>query len=234
MSKTKSLESKKNLEREAFYEFSIGVRLTHWIRAIAIAVLIVSGFYIAYVFVSPVITPEPTNFMNAKWRAAHQIAGFVLLGCFIFKVYLFFFDKQSRLERVSMRDALDFKILIAQLKYYLLLSPKHPHLKGVYNPLQFGSYVIFYVALFLIILTGLVLYVNVYHEGLGGLLYAPMRVVESWFGGLANVRIIHHIAMWVIVVFVCVHVYMAIYNAVRGKDGAVDAIVSGYKYNKKR
>ncbi|MBR6612198.1 MAG: cytochrome b/b6 domain-containing protein, partial [Campylobacter sp.] len=74
--------SKKHI---AEYEFSIGLRLTHWIRAIAIVVLSVSGFYLAYVFVSPVITGEPINFMNAKWRAVHQVAGFILIGCFIFK-----------------------------------------------------------------------------------------------------------------------------------------------------
>lgn len=227
------ISKKENLEREAFYEFSAGTRIAHWIRAIAIVVLIVSGFYIAYVFVSPVITSEPTNFMNAKWRATHQIAGFVLIGCFLFKTYLFFFDRQSHLERISFKDALNFSILRDQLKYYLLLSPKHPHLKGVYNPLQLFSYIVFYIALFVIVLTGLVLYAHVYHEGLGGLLYTPMRVVEHWCGGLANVRIIHHIAMWVIIVFVCTHVYMAIYNAVRGKDGTIDTIVSGYKFNRK-
>ena len=81
--------SKKHI---ADYEFSIGLRLTHWIRAISIVVLSVSGFYLAYVFVSPAITGEPINFMNAKWRAVHQIAGFILIGCFIFKTYLFFFD----------------------------------------------------------------------------------------------------------------------------------------------
>ncbi len=79
-------ESKKHI---AEYEFSIELRVTHWIRAICITILIVSGFYLAYVFVSPAITSEPTNFMNAKWRAVHQIVGFILIGCFIFKVYLF-------------------------------------------------------------------------------------------------------------------------------------------------
>ena len=49
-------ESKKHI---AEYEFSIGLRVTHWIRAICVTILIVSGFYLAYVFVSPAITSEP-------------------------------------------------------------------------------------------------------------------------------------------------------------------------------
>lgn len=38
--------------------------------------------------------------------------------------------------------------------------------------------------------------------------------------------------MWVIMIFVSVYIYMAIFNAVKGKDGAMDAIISGYKYVK--
>lgn len=48
-------------------------------------------------------------------------------------------------------------------------------MKGVYNPLQFVSYLMFYIVAFFIILTGLILYVHVYHEGLGGLLYPICR-----------------------------------------------------------
>ena len=81
--------SHKNPDRISEYEFSIGVRLTHWIRFIVITLLVVSGYYISYVFMSPEITSEPTNFMQAKWRLAHQVAGFVLIAVFIFKFYVY-------------------------------------------------------------------------------------------------------------------------------------------------
>ncbi|MBE2984287.1 Ni/Fe-hydrogenase, b-type cytochrome subunit [Campylobacter sp. RM9344] len=217
--------------RKAEYEFSIGVRLTHWIRAIVIAFLIFSGFYISYVFIAPEISAEPTLFLNAKWRAAHQVAGFILIACFIFKVYLFIFDKHSRKELRSVFDFLNPKIWFSQIKYYLFLG-KHPHLKGVYNPLQFASYFFFYVVLALICVSGLVLYAHVYHEGLGGAIYDIARWLEEMMGGLANVRTIHRICMWVIMIFVPIHVYMAVFNAVKGKNGAMDAIVSGYKFVK--
>ena len=67
--------------RHLVYEFSIGLRLAHWIRALSIVVLVVSGLYIAYVFAAPAPSGEPVNFMNAKWRAVHEIAGFVLIAC---------------------------------------------------------------------------------------------------------------------------------------------------------
>ncbi|MCD8213490.1 MAG: Ni/Fe-hydrogenase, b-type cytochrome subunit [Campylobacter sp.] len=218
-------------DRISEYEFSIGLRLTHWIRFAAISFLVLSGFYLSYVFISPDISKEPVLFMQAKWRAAHQIAGFVLIACFIFKFYLFVFDKHSRKEWMSAVDFVNPKVWIAQIKYYLFLGP-HPHLKGVYNPLQFASYLFFYIVLFVICLSGLILYAHVYHEGLGGLLYEPMRYFEELMGGLANVRTIHRISMWIIIIFVVVHVYMAVFNAVKGKNGAMDAVVSGYKFVK--
>ena len=38
--------------------------------------------------------------------------------------------------------------------------------------------------------------------------------------------------MWAIIIFVVVHVYMAVYNAVFGKNGGMDAIFSGMKWEK--
>lgn len=219
------------LQRKAEYEFSIGLRLTHWVRAIAIVILIGTGYYLSYVFQSPISNGEPVNFMQAKYRLVHQAVGFVLIACIIFKVYLFFCDKVSAKERRSVWDIFNIKLWIEQVKFYIFLG-KHPYLKGVYNPLQFVTYFFFYLVMLGIILTGLILYTHTYHEGLGGLLYHILRPLEAAMGGLADVRTYHRILMWVIMIFVPVHIYMAIFNAVKGKDGAMDAIISGYKYIK--
>ncbi|EPD4913841.1 Ni/Fe-hydrogenase, b-type cytochrome subunit [Campylobacter jejuni] len=219
------------LQRKAEYEFSIGLRLTHWVRAIAIVILIGTGYYLSYVFQSPISNGEPVNFMQAKYRLVHQAVGFVLIACIIFKVYLFFCDKVSAKERRSVWDIFNIKLWIEQVKFYIFLG-KHPHLKEVYNPLQFVTYFFFYLVILGIILTGLILYTHTYHEGLGGLLYHILRPLEAAMGGLADVRTYHRILMWVIMIFVPVHIYIAIFNAVKGKDGAMDAIISGYKFVK--
>lgn len=218
-------------KRVAEYEFSIGYRLTHWIRFVCITVLVVSGLYIAYVFQSPNISDEPVLFMQAKWRFVHLVFGFVLIAAAIYKTYLFFFDGLSHKERVSIKDFFSPKVWIGQIKYYLFMG-EHPHLRGVYNPLQFASYLLFYVVLFIICLTGLILYIHIYHDGLGGFLYPFLRPFEVMMGGLANVRVFHHIAMDVILIFVPIHVYMAIFNAIKGGNGEMDAIISGYKFPK--
>ncbi|QDF28603.1 Ni/Fe-hydrogenase, b-type cytochrome subunit [Halarcobacter anaerophilus] len=215
------------------YEFSYWLRVTHWIRVVAIIVLTVSGFYIASPFITPASGGEPTNFMNALFRSWHIIFGFLLIAVTIGKFYLFIFDKQSQVERKSFWDFINPKTWIQQIGYYLLVS-KHPHTKGAYNPLQFLAYAGIYISLVMISLTGLILYVNVYHDGMGGLLYDVMRNFEAILGGLAWVRQLHHIFMWIFIIFLPIHVYLVIFNSVYGKHGDVDSIVSGYKWVKEK
>ena len=218
------------LEREM--EFTSTYRWQHWIRALSIVILTVTGFYIASPFVAPIPNAEPTNFMQALFRSWHEIFGFVLMAVVLFKAYLFIFAKRYRDEIGSIKDFLNPKVWAQQIGYYLLIS-KHPQLKGTYNPLQFVAYLGFYLLIFILIITGLILYAHSYHGGLGGFVYDTMISIEVMLGGLAWVRELHHIAMWGVILFVTVHVYMAIYNAVFGKDGSMDAIFSGMKWHKK-
>jgi len=213
---------------ETEMEFTAAYRWQHWIRALSIVVLVVTGFYIAEPFMAPIPNAEPTNFMQALFRSWHEIFGFVLIAVVLLKSYLFIFGKRYRGEMGSVKDFINPVVWAKQIGYYLLVS-KHPELKGTYNPLQFIAYIGFYLLVFILIITGLILYVHVYHDGLGGFLYGPMRSLEVMLGGLAWVRELHHIAMWGVILFVTVHVYMAIFNAVFGKEGSMDAIFSGMK-----
>ena len=220
------------MKRDIEFEFSAGLRWTHWLRAIAIFVLTVTGFYLTYVFVAPVASDEPLLFLNAKFRMWHEIAGFLLIAITLYKTYLFFVDGISKKERVSFLDFISPKVWFAQIKYYLFMG-EHPHLRGVYNPLQFIAYIGLYTMVFVICLTGLILYVHCYQaSGLGMFLYDYMRPLEAMMGGLAMVREIHHIVMWGILIFLPVHIYMAIFNSIMGREGSMDAIISGYKFPK--
>lgn len=203
----------------------------HWIRAFSIVVLIITGFYIGYPFISSTPNANPTNFLNALFRSWHIIFGFVLIGVIIFKSYLFLFGKRHSNERAAIADMLNPKIWLQQIGYYLLIS-KHPKVKGIYNPLQFSAYAGFYLTMFFMILTGLMMYVHDYHNGFSALLYPILRSLEPLFGGLANVRYIHHILMWPTIIFILGHIYMAVYNAIFREEGGMDTIFTGLKWKK--
>ncbi|GIU26120.1 Ni/Fe-hydrogenase, b-type cytochrome subunit [Shewanella schlegeliana] len=209
--------------------FGAAIRIFHWLRALAILVLIVTGFYIAWPFL---VAPDNSDVLVQGYiRAAHQIFGFVLIAITVVRAYLFFFGK-SDIERRSFKDVMSLKSWITQLKSYLWMG--HLDKAGVYGPLQFVTYFAISVVALLICVTGLVLYANVYHEGIGGLIAPVANWITAMMGGLAPVRIWHHYLTWVFIIFVVIHVYMAVWSGIRFKHNSVDSIVSGYDYHKKK
>ncbi|WP_455757253.1 Ni/Fe-hydrogenase, b-type cytochrome subunit [Sulfurimonas sp.] len=213
-------------------EYSAAYRWQHWIRAISIILLVATGFYLAVPAITPAATDEPTNFLYALFRSWHIIIGFVFISAILLKSYLFLFSKKHVNERAALKDLVNPIVWAKQIGFYLLIC-KHPKLSGVYNPMQFLAYVSFYIMAFGLIITGLILFTHVYHDGLGGFLYEPMRSLEVMLGGLAFVRELHHILMWGVILFVLIHIYIAVYNAVFIKEGTIDAIISGIKWHKR-
>ncbi len=233
MKMTEKTETHANVECvEKELEFTALYRWQHWIRALSIVVLVITGFYIATPIISSAPNSEPTSFMYALFRSWHIIFGFVLIAVVILKSYLFIFARENKGERISFGDMLSVKTWIKQIGYYMLVS-KHPKLKGVYNPLQFAAYGGFYLMILILVITGLILYVHVFHDGLSALIYIPMRFIEELVGGLAVARMLHHVTMWGVILFILVHIYLAIFNAIFGKEGGMDAIFSGLKWHKK-
>ena len=212
------------------FVYSSSNRILHWIRALVITGLIITGFYIADPFLSSEGSTDKLLF--GKWAMWHFILGFILISSGLLRIYLFFFGKDSKGELRSLRDLFSLKSWIITFKSYFFIGELRK--KGFYGPLQFLTYTVIMILVVLAAITGLVLYVHVYHQGVGGLLYETMRVVEAWMGGLANVRYIHHIVMWGFLIFIPIHIYMVIWSAIRFKHAALDVMFTGYDYHLKK
>ena len=205
--------------------FSGIIRVCHWLRALSILALVITGFYIAWPFL---VAPQSSDVLVQGWiRMAHEIFGFILIAVTVSRVYLFFFSKDN-IERRSFADVSSLKAWKGQLKAYLWMG-HNPH-AGAYGPLQFMVYFGITLAAIFMCVTGLVLYANVYHQGLGGTLWQPAMLITEWMGGLAVVRLWHHYVTWAFIIFVVIHVYMAVWTGIRFKHNSVDSIVSGYNY----
>ena len=212
------------------FVYSSSNRILHWIRALVITGLIITGFYLADPFLSSDGSTDKLLF--GKWAMWHFILGFILISSGLLRIYLFFFGKDSDGELRSLRDVFSIKSWIIQLKSYFFIGELRK--KGFYGPLQFITYSAIAVLVIVASVTGLILYVHVYHQGLGGLLYDSMRAVEAWMGGLANVRYIHHIVMWGYLIFIPIHIYLVIWSAIRFKHSALDVMFTGYDYHLKK
>ncbi|QSX32027.1 Ni/Fe-hydrogenase, b-type cytochrome subunit [Shewanella avicenniae] len=208
--------------------FSAAIRIFHWLRALSIVILTVTGFYISWPYL---VGADTTDVLLQGWiRYGHLVCGFTLCAVTLVRAYLFFFSK-SDIERRSFADVKNFRSWIIQIKSYFWIG--HLDHKGVYGPLQFMTYLGVSLMAAFMCLTGLILYANVYHEGLGGALWSSAAWLTQVFGGLAWVRILHHYVTWGFIIFLLIHIYMAVWMGIRFKHNAVDAIVSGYDYHPK-
>jgi len=220
-------EQEKCITDYPVFVYSSTNRILHWTRAIVITGLTITGFYIAKPFLAPAGSSDKLLF--AEWAFWHYLFGFILISAGLLRIYLFFFGKDSSGELRSFKDVLSVRSWITQLRSYFFVGELKK--KGLYGPLQFMTYFAITGLVIISSVTGLILYVHVYHQGIGGLLYEPMSVVEAWMGGLANVRLIHHITMWGFLIFIPIHVYLVIWSAVRFKHGALDVMFTGYDYH---
>ncbi|WP_256384024.1 Ni/Fe-hydrogenase, b-type cytochrome subunit [Photobacterium toruni] len=208
------------------YVFSFVIRLCHWLRAFAIFGLVITGFYIAWPFL---VAPNSTNVLEQGWiRLAHEVLGFILIAVTLIRLYLFFFS-HSNVERRSIQDIISPKSWVKQIKAYFWMG-NAPH-RGAYGPLQLMVYAGISIAAIFMCVTGLTLYANVYHLGIGGMMWEPAQWVAYAMGGLDEVRKWHHYITWAFIIFVLIHVYMVIWTGIRFRNGSADAIMSGYDYH---
>jgi Ni/Fe-hydrogenase 1 B-type cytochrome subunit len=211
------------MEREYIYAWSRTERIVHWVVALAVTVLTLTGFYNHWPFIEG---GAPGGVEVMAWmRFAHFVGAYALILGLIVRVYLAFasrFDADWRdfsLWR-NLRSVPDI------LAYYLFLKRSHREFRR-YNPLQALTYFFWLLLILFLSLTGFALY----HGKIFGILSAPdsFRWVNDLLGGESYTRIWHYLAMWVFLITVAVHVYMAAMTSWTNHDHTLRSIFTGYK-----
>lgn len=203
------------------------LRMTHWVAAITITMLVVTGFYIGRPYFMTG-GEASSHFMMGWARFLHFASAGLLVAAAIVRVYWLFagkkYAKWTALFPVSGRDWLN---LFKMIKYYAMVSPeKAPHYLG-HNPLQQVSYALIYGVVLLQIVTGFAMY------GLanpGGMIYGMFAWVGPLLGGWQTVRFVHHLFTWIIVLFIPVHVYLSFRADVMDREGEMSSIFSGGRF----
>lgn len=165
-------------------------RIGHWINLINFLVLGITGYLIH--------APYPGVPMNFV-RNLHFIFAYFLIINGIVRFYYSFFGKYKD-YRAFFLDSLDYQTFWPMIKYYLFLG-KRPQ-TNKYNPLQKLAFIAMPIMAFMQIITGAILYWPVKLASLAG-----------YFGGIAAVRGIHYVIMWLFFALVVIHVYLAFTEA---------------------
>lgn len=210
---------------QTVYVYEAPVRLWHWVNALAIIVLALTGFFIASPLPS---TPgeASANFLMGYIRFAHFAAGYVLVAGLLLRLY-WALAGNAYARQIFYLPLWDRKWLwgvFYELRWYLFLVARPQKYIG-HNPLAHVAMFAFMLLLAFMVVTGFALY----SEGAGR---------DSWqfklFGWVfaiwpnsQDIHTWHHVGMWLVVVFVIVHIYSAVREDIVSRQSMISAMISG-------
>ncbi|MGD9657902.1 MAG: Ni/Fe-hydrogenase, b-type cytochrome subunit [Methylocystis sp.] len=219
------------IARPTVYVYEAPVRLWHWINALAILVLIVTGYLIGSPL--PTVAGEASqHFVMGYIRFAHFTAGQILAVGFLLRGYWAFVGNEHsrQIYYVPIWRASFWKQLAHEIRWYAFLE-KAPMKYVGHNPLaQTAMFVMFTLTAAFMIVTGFALY----SEGEGA---------DSWeaklFGWVfyiwpnsQEVHTWHHLGMYVIVTFIIIHIYAAVREDIMSRQSIISSMVSGERHFK--
>lgn len=207
------------------YLWGLPLRAMHWVAAGCIVVLIATGLYIGRPYF--VGGAEPGLIMT-RFRFAHYLAATILFTTAMVRIYwLLAGDRFERFKSLFPLRLRDLKNLFRMVKFYMLIQPeKAPHYLG-HNPLQQLNYTLVFAVAALGVLTGFTMFGQAWPTGW---IYAATNWMVPLFGGIQNVRIIHHSITWVFIIFVPLHIYLSLRADVIEGGGGISSIVTGGRF----
>lgn len=203
-----------------------GVRLWHWVNGLLVLVLCVTGYFIGVP--PPSALGDPSALYIMGWiRFLHLASGYLFTLLAIARLWLTFVEKgiSHHLFMPEIWRAEWFEGFVRQIKWNLMLNVKPTRYVGL-NPLGGIAMLFLYVLPgLLIIITGFAMYAEV--AGHDSWQYAMFGWVTGIFGNTMDLHTIHRMAMWVMVGFVFVHVYIAVREDVLSRQTMISSMLSG-------
>lgn len=209
------------------YVWELPVRFYHWINALCIVILCVTGFIIA----NPPAIMSGNEATFAYWfgnvRFIHFIAAFVFLFNFMFRIYWGFVGNRfaSWKNFIPYRKS-QWTEIFEVIKVDILQMKKKPVDSIGHNALASVIYFGLFLAFLLQCLTGFGLYAQMSQAFLPKM----FAWVVPLLGGDLAVRLIHHLLMWFFILFVLVHVYLVFYHDYIERRGVTSSMIGGWKF----
>lgn len=213
----------------AVYVYEAPLRIWHWINALAILALAITGYFIGSPL--PTLSGEASDhYLMGYIRFVHFAAGYILLIGFLGRIYWAFVGnshaREIFLPPFFKRDY--WSGVLHEIRWYAFLE-KEPRKYTGHNPLAilFMHFMFVWGMLFMIV-TGFALY----GEGTG-LDSWQFALFSSWviplLGQSMDVHTWHHLGMWWILLFVMAHIYVAIREDIMSRQSLVSTMISGWR-----
>ena len=207
-------------DRVAVYIWQAPVRITHWVTAICIVTLSLTGGYIA----DPFLIPPGGNVMTTI-RLVHIITALTFLVSGVVRtVYLLAGNRFVRWTAFIPTNRKQFTELFRQAGFYGFVRSEIPKVLG-HNQLAAAAYLALFALLLVETVTGFAL------DGLMGA--EPGATAFAWLRELLGpqmLRLVHHLTMWLILAIALFHVYSCVLVDHIENVGVVTSMFTGYKF----
>ena len=210
------------------YVYDAAIRIWHWVTMLAIIVLGVTGYFIGSP--PPSIGGEAYDAYLFGWiRFTHFAAGMILGVAFLLRVYAFIVGGHHarQIFYIPFWNIAWWKELFAEVGWYLFIGKPKEYIG--HNPLaHIAMFSMFLLPLIVLLLTGFALYAE--QAGVQTGWYTWFGWVFTVLGDSMTVHTWHHVAMWVVVIFSIVHMYMAIREDMTHRQTTVSSMISGWRF----
>ena len=213
---------------EPVYVYEAPVRIWHWVTMLAIFVLGVTGYLIGAPL--PAIGGEAVDSFYFGWvRMIHEVTGYIFAVALLVRIYWAIVGNHSSrsIFYIPFWSGEWWKGLVSQAKYYLFLQ-KHSELWVGHNPMaQAAMFFMFTLGALFMVVTGFGLYAQQW--GWGSSYMAWFGWVFVLFGEPQQVRTLHHLGMWYLLLFAFVHMYMVFREDVMSGESVISTMVNGIR-----
>ena len=217
------------------------MRLNHWVVALSMVVAVITGLYIGHPYYQTLIAePAATKYVMAWNRWAHFIVAIIFDVSSIVIAYLYFFSRFEKPYKKILptpKNISEFVAVVVNLLTFNRVKKFDSSHSDSFNTVYF---LIFHLLLAWMLLTGLQLYVHGLESGIssiGAWWPAMLHLFTDWTvpvtgGTYMDVRISHHMTMYLIIAWVMFHIYYQVWRTIFWQEGDINIAFGGSKYVK--
>ena len=211
------------------YVWELPVRLYHWVNAICVLTLIVTGYIIG----NPVNIAYADEAYQQYWfgtvRFIHFVTAFVFFFNFLARIYWGFVGNRfSSWRNFIPHNTRQFREISETLRTDILQTKAQGQISLGHNSLAGFIYFLSFLVFLFQAFTGFALYSSMSSSWLPQL----FTLVVPLMGGDFAVRQWHHALMWFFIMFTIIHIYLVFYHDYVEGRGTTSSMAGGWKFER--
>lgn len=227
------------------------MRSIHIVNVISMIIAVITGLYIADPYYQAFIAEDAVDKYVMAWnRWGHFIVAIIFDVTAIIVAYLFFFSRFEKPILKIIPTGKNIKEFIEVLLNLITLNRRKNFDSTYADSFNTVYFTVFHILLAWMLFTGLQLYVHGLASGISSIgSWWPwmLHLVTDWtipvsgwihsgagsnMASIMEVRISHHVTMWLLLTWVAFHIYYQVWRTIFWNEGDINIAVGGSKFVK--